>query len=91
MSAEGVSIHIRHRDMHMEIRLSIHLRNTTDDGRDFERLIHHGLREFLCLHIVKPHHEMIGCPESADGRETYIFFFTECCNLRHDLFIAIHT
>ena len=91
MSAEGMSIHIRNRDMHMEIRLSIHLRDAADDGRDFERLIQHGLREFLRLHIVEPHHEMIGRTQSADGRKMYIFLFTKCCNLRHDLFITIHT
>ena len=77
--------------MHMEIRLSVHLRDTADDGRDFERLIQHGLREFLCLHIVEPHHEMIGCPQSADGRETDLLLLAESDDLRHDLLIAIHT
>ena len=91
MSAEGVSIHIRNRDMHMEIRLSVHLRDTADDGCDFERLIQYGLREFLRLHIIEPHHEMIGCPQSADGRETDLLLLTERRNLRHDLLIAIHT
>ena len=91
MSAEGVSIHIRDRDMYMEIRLSVHLGHAADNRGDFERLIQHGLREFLFLHIVEPHHEMVCRTQSADGREMYIFLFTERCNLRHNLFIAIYT
>ena len=34
---------------------------------------------------------MIGCPESADGRETDLLLLAESDDLRHDLFIAIHT